>query len=712
MATRRLSVVPVLVALMLASATLVVDAVGTPTPAEAVPVEEPGGFTAVTPGRILDTRTGLGAPASKLAPGQAIDLQVTGRGGVPATGVSAVALNVAVTAPTAAGYLTLYPTGQLRPLAANSTFVAGQTVSTGAMVKVGTSGKITIFNSSGSTHVIVDVNGWHATTRATGDPFTPMTPARLFDSRSGAPLGAGGTFTVPVTKLLPAGVKAVALNVTVTTPTAMTYLTVYPAGEALPLAASLNVSPGQTRGNFVAVKVVNGSVNIYNAAGTTHVVVDLLGYWSPASGGRMVPITPTRVMDTRFGLNSLLAPILSGQNSLLRLAGAATVPVGAAAAVLNVTATVPTSTSYLTLYPVGAARPLASNLNFSVGETVPNLVIVPLSASGEISIFNAFGSVDVVVDIVGWLESGVQEVPGPSLSIWGANVVIDPTSTYAYITNTEGNQVEVLRLADGTFEDPIFVGSEPMGLDLTPSGDRLYVANRGSSFVSVVDVAARTELHRFPLPSGFVADRPFSIAVLANGKALMTTTFYGSGFGARMYEIDLATEAVKFRSDFWYSGTTTEYTTIRASGDRSAAVITAGNISSGPVFRYSAVTDTFTPETDTSTYTDDIATNRDGTVTLLTGGQVFDAQLRLAGTVRGCGSRGVAVNAAGTVGYGMTTTGSHGSGAGAIVVCDLVRFQITGSYEFSAGAVGRLAISPNGRYLVGITDDGVVIVRP
>lgn len=91
---------------------------------------------------------------------------------------------------------------------------------------------------------------------------------------------------------------------------------------------------------------------------------------------------------------------------------------------------------------------------------------------------------------------------------------------------------------------------------------------------------------------------------------------------------------------------------------------------------------------------------------------MFDAQLRLAGTIRGCSSNGVAVNAAGTVGYGILTTGSYGSGTAAVAVCDLVRFQVTRTYAFSAGSVGRLAISPNGQYLVGITDEGVVIVRP
>jgi DNA-binding beta-propeller fold protein YncE len=356
------------------------------------------------------------------------------------------------------------------------------------------------------------------------------------------------------------------------------------------------------------------------------------------------------------------------------------------------------------VYSGDAGLPLASNVNYTAGATVPNLVVVPLDSLGRVKIYSSGGPVEVVVDVVGWFDRAVDKLAVAGLSTFGSDVVVDPTSTYAYISNTEQNQVEVLRLADGVFEAPIFVGSQPMGLDLTPAGDRLYVALRGSAFVSVVDVAARTELRRFPIPSGFSADRPYSIAVLANGKALLTTTFFGSGFGASMLQIDLATDAVTARTDFWFGGTTTEFTSLRSSGDHQSAVITAGDISSGPVFRYDAPTDTFSEEVDTSGFTSAISTNANGTVSLLSGGLVFDRDMHLLGTVSGCGSNGVAVNAAGTVGYGLTQSG--------VQVCDLARFQITKFFSVSSSAVGRMAISPDGRYLVGIAGDGVVLVRP
>ena len=87
-------------------------------------------------------------------------LQVTGRGGVPATGVSAVALNVTVTNPTAASYLTAWPAVKARPLASNLNYLPAQTVPNMVVVKVGDGGKIDLYNQFGTVDVVVDVAGW------------------------------------------------------------------------------------------------------------------------------------------------------------------------------------------------------------------------------------------------------------------------------------------------------------------------------------------------------------------------------------------------------------------------------------------------------------------------------------------------------------------------------------------------------------------------
>jgi YVTN family beta-propeller protein len=685
-------------------------------PAVAADAPTPGGFTALTPARILDTRTGLGAPsAAPIGPGGVLTLQATGRGGIPASGVEAVALNVAVTQPSAGGYLTLYPAGVTRPLASNLNFGPGQTLSNAVVVKVGTGGAVNVFNQAGTSHVVVDVSGWYSTSRAVGSAFTPLVPTRVLDTRQGGtPIGPNASIHLDLSDGPPA-VTGVAVNVTVTQPTAAGFLTLWPTGAPRPFAANLNFVPGQTRGNLAAVAFGAGGIDIFNSGGTSHVVVDLLGYWGGlAGGGRFTGVTPTRILDTRTGQGQPAgaAPIGHAGTIDVAVTGVAGVPAQASAVIMNVTATQPTAGGYFTVFPTGEDQPFASNLNFGVNETVPNLVIVPVGDGGKVTIFNQAGQTHAVADIVGWFDQPVLHLAAGGVKDTGGvppDVVIDPTSTFAYISNPPLNRVEVLRLSTGTLEAPIPVGSSPSGLDLTPAGDLLYVADRGSSFVSVVNVATRTELRRIAVPSGFSADTPYSIAVLANRKALLTTTFNGTGFGAEMYEINLDTDAVVNRNDFSV-GATTERTMIRASADRQSAVIVVGDSSAGPIVRYDAPTNTFSPETTTAGFRGNVGTNANGSVSVLNpGGLVFDRALRLTGSVPACGSAGVVLNGPGTTAWAL--------GNGEIAVCDLVRFLVVDSVPIGdavthGGSNGnRLARSPDGSTLVGITDSGVVLAR-
>jgi hypothetical protein len=244
----------------------------------------------LTPSRILDTRFGNGAPAAPLGSGATMNLQVTGRGGVPSLGVSAVVMNVTVTGPSTLSYLTVFPAGDPLPLAANLTFVAGQTVPNLVTAKLSLGGQVSIFNAVGTTHVVADVSGWYDTGLLSlfGATYHPLTPTRILDTRTGtgataAPLGPSATMNLQVAGrggVPAAGVTAVAMNVTVTGPSTASYLTVFPAGEALPLAANLNFVGGQTVPNLVTAKLgANGAVSIYNAAGTTHVIADLAGWF-------------------------------------------------------------------------------------------------------------------------------------------------------------------------------------------------------------------------------------------------------------------------------------------------------------------------------------------------------------------------------------------------------------------------------------------------
>jgi hypothetical protein len=209
---------------------------------------------------------------------------------VPASGVEAVVMNVAVTNTTAESYLTVHPTGEARPLAANLNWVAGNTVSNRVIAKLGTNGRVTIYNNAGQADVIVDVNGWFTDASQIGasGAYVPLVPARILDTRTGTggingPLGAGSTVEVQVTgqgRVPATGATAVILNATVVGPAGPGFLTIFPTGAAQPLASDLNYATGEIRPNLVVVSLgAGGKVSMFTST-STHVVFDVAGYFT------------------------------------------------------------------------------------------------------------------------------------------------------------------------------------------------------------------------------------------------------------------------------------------------------------------------------------------------------------------------------------------------------------------------------------------------
>lgn len=384
-------------------------------------------YVPLNPARILDTRTGastsdgLFAAVGALGSQQTLDLTVLGRGDVPASGVKAVVLNLTVTDPTAAGYVTAWPSGASKPTTSNLNFVAGQTIPNLVIVGVGSNGKVSLFNSSGNTQLVADVQGYFTGTAA----LTSVTPARLLDTRTGyttddglfgglGQVTAGGQVDLSVVGRggLPAsGVDSVILNVTATGPTAAGYITVWPTDNTRPATSNLNFVAGQTIPNLVVSKVsALGKVSLYNSAGSTDLVADVMG-WFP-TGSELTALQPARLLDNRStgtttdGLFQQ-AGALGAQATLdLTVSGRGSVPAsGVGAVILNVTVTDPTKPGYLTVWPTGSTQPLASNLNFVAGQTIPNLVIVEVGDQGKVSIYNSQGNSYVVADVVGWLSA-------------------------------------------------------------------------------------------------------------------------------------------------------------------------------------------------------------------------------------------------------------------------------------------------------------------
>ncbi|WP_411285712.1 hypothetical protein, partial [Lapillicoccus sp.] len=187
---------------------------------------------------------------------------------------------------------------------------------------------------------------------------------------------------------------------TVTGPTAASYLIVYPGGTTRPGASNLNFSVGQTIPNMVLVPLGPGNtVTFYNAAGVTDVIADVLGYYRQGYGAGFIGVAPARALDTRIGRGAPKAKLGAGRALTLTVPN---LPAGTTAVALNVTVTGPTAASYLIVYPGGTTRPGASNLNFSAGQTIPNMVLVPLGPGNTVTFYNAAGATDVIADVLGY----------------------------------------------------------------------------------------------------------------------------------------------------------------------------------------------------------------------------------------------------------------------------------------------------------------------
>ena len=171
---------------------------------------------------------------------------------------------------------------------------------------MGANGQVSLYNQSGSTDLVVDIDGWYDTggASAAGGTLHPVNPQRVLDTRDGtglpghvaAPMGPGSTVHLPVTTLasLPAGATAVVLNLTSTNATSSSFITAWADGTAQPLASSLNPEAGQVDSNLVVVPIgANGDVNLLNALGRLDLIGDLAGWFgNPADAHHRSPGAP------------------------------------------------------------------------------------------------------------------------------------------------------------------------------------------------------------------------------------------------------------------------------------------------------------------------------------------------------------------------------------------------------------------------------------
>ncbi len=367
-------------------------------------------FIPITPCRVVDTRNANGPFGGPAIQGQTSrDFPLPqGACGIPST-AAAYSLNVAVVPRGTLSYLTVWPTGEERPLVATLNSIDGRTKSNAAIVPAGANQAISVFATQ-TTDVILDVNGYFVpASQSDALAFYPLTPCRVVDTRGATgPLGGpnlvGGKIRdFPIrtdnTCNIPPTAVAYSLNFAVVPQGPLSYLTAWPSDQQQPVVATLNDPKGVTTANAAIVPgaASNGDINVYATANAA-LIIDVNGYFAPASSGglSLYAVAPCRVLDTRQtsgAFNGTLAPI-QVENS------ACEVNPLAQAYVFNATAVPQGPVGYLTLWPDTETRPVVATLNAPDGAITNNMAIVP-TLNGAIDAYAA-GTTNLILDIFGF----------------------------------------------------------------------------------------------------------------------------------------------------------------------------------------------------------------------------------------------------------------------------------------------------------------------
>jgi outer membrane protein assembly factor BamB len=384
-------------------------------------------FHAVTPARVLDTRSGLGL-AGPFSSHVARTFAVAGHGGVPA-GASAVTGNLTVTGQTSKGYLFIGPVALNNPTSSSLNFPVGDDRANGVTVALGDganapSGSLSVTyvgSAPGTAQAIFDVTGYF-TPDMTGSTYHPLDPSRVLDTRSGTGLPVALTSHIAQTfgvtgGVVPAGAVAVTGNLTVTQQSRSGFLFIGPVANDDPTSSTLNFPVGDDRANGVTLALGDGinsplgtlSVTyVGSAPGMAQVIFDVTGYFTPdASGARFVPLAPARLLDTRNGTGGIFGPIASHMARPFQVTGGV-VPSGATAAAGSLTVTGQSSRGFLFIGPNPTDNPTSSTLNFPLGDDRADGLTVGLGAGGTLSVTlvspSPGQSAQVVFDVTGYFS--------------------------------------------------------------------------------------------------------------------------------------------------------------------------------------------------------------------------------------------------------------------------------------------------------------------
>lgn len=424
---------------------------GPPAPASPPPTTTPPpttAYTALPPTRVTDTRPMSGEPSAgrTLVAGGSLSIPLPST--VPAT-ATAVALSVTAVDASAPGFLSVNPGSSASTATSVLNFgaaPANSSVPDGVVPNLAisqeTGNQVTVVNgAAGTVNVVVDLEGFFdpngATTSGAGHYLALPSPSRLADTRCGTaypltncadeslPTANAGLTTVSPGKTInvavggnsnptAGGVSAAVVQLTATDTAASGFLTAYGTGTAQPTASNVNFATGQTTSTRAIVPVgANGDISIYNFAGSTDVVVDVVGYFTNSSvpatfGSLFTPVAPSRVIDTRAFSATGLGSNAAGPVPITGVAGIPSRVNGRpTAAALNITEAADTSPGFLTVSPNPIAPPATtSDVNFSFpGEIRANADLAGLGSTGGVSVYNYSGNTQVIIDAFGYFSA-------------------------------------------------------------------------------------------------------------------------------------------------------------------------------------------------------------------------------------------------------------------------------------------------------------------
>jgi hypothetical protein len=349
--------------------------------------------------------------AQSVATGHPYTLAVEGHGGVPGSGVSAVAMNIYAGSPagTSTAQVTVWPSGAARPLEANTAVSPGQPHTNFSLVQLGSTGSVSISVDHASVPITVDVAGWYSadasTTNGTGGAHhTYLQPSILFDSRtSGGAFGHGVYEDIPVDFTVDdtPHITSLAVQFTAFGSSGSGTLTAWATGQALPSATAIVYGPNSTTTNYGIVRagtLTSGgrsypSISVLNnGPKPVQVIVSILGYYDDgtlADGERYFPNTPLRLgisgsatAHTQYTLAP--GPSANAQTHALNLESS----VG-----------VPTATTAVGLWAdaMGVGFPPQAQLRADADRTTFAATIAPVGTGNQVITENSTGSTTLSV---------------------------------------------------------------------------------------------------------------------------------------------------------------------------------------------------------------------------------------------------------------------------------------------------------------------------